>query len=120
MGDITQITTANLAARYRDLLSVGLGALLALWSVAALALTVGRSLLQRVPTKLVRRLTGAALGVLAVVSLVEALDLSEPVAQAGEAGQAGCRNVLLMLVRNHALDYGRVVTRGCPGTQEPR
>jgi Ca2+/H+ antiporter, TMEM165/GDT1 family len=72
-GDITQITTANLAARYRDPLSVGLGALLALWSVAALALTVGRSLLQRVPTRLVRRLTGAALGVLAAVSLVEAL-----------------------------------------------
>jgi Ca2+/H+ antiporter, TMEM165/GDT1 family len=72
-GDITQITTANLAARYRDPLSVGLGALLALWSVAALALTVGRSLLQRVPTRLVRRLTGAALGVLAVVTLVEAL-----------------------------------------------
>ena len=72
-GDITQITTANLAARYRDPLSVGLGALLALWSVAALALTVGRSLLQRVPTRLVRRITGAALGVLAVASLVEAL-----------------------------------------------
>ena len=71
-GDITQITTANLAARYRDPLSVGLGALLALWSVAALALTVGRSLLQRVPTRLVRRLTGAALAVLAVVTLVEA------------------------------------------------
>jgi hypothetical protein len=25
-----------------------------------------------------------------------------------------------MLVRNHALDYGRVVTCGCPGTREPR
>jgi Ca2+/H+ antiporter, TMEM165/GDT1 family len=72
-GDITQITTANLAARYRDPLSVGIGALLALWSVAALALTVGRGLLQRVPTRLVRRLTGAALAVLAVVTLVEAL-----------------------------------------------
>jgi Ca2+/H+ antiporter, TMEM165/GDT1 family len=72
-GDITQITTANLAARYRDPLSVGIGALLALWSVAALALTVGRGLLRRVPTRLVRRLTGAALAVLAVVTLVEAL-----------------------------------------------
>jgi hypothetical protein len=40
--------------------------------VAALALTVGRSLLRRVPTRLVRRLTGAALAVLAVVTLVEA------------------------------------------------
>jgi putative Ca2+/H+ antiporter (TMEM165/GDT1 family) len=72
-GDITQITTANLAARYGDPVSVGIGALLALWSVAALALTVGRRLLQRIPTRLVRRLTGAALAVLAVVTLIEAL-----------------------------------------------
>jgi Ca2+/H+ antiporter, TMEM165/GDT1 family len=71
--DITQITTANLTARYRDPLSVGVGALLALWSVAALALTVGRGLLQRVPTLLVRRLTGVVLAVLAVVTLVEAV-----------------------------------------------
>jgi putative Ca2+/H+ antiporter (TMEM165/GDT1 family) len=72
-GDITQITTANLAARYGDPVSVGIGALLALWSVAALALTVGRRLLQRIPTRLVRRLTGATLAVLAVVTLVEAV-----------------------------------------------
>jgi putative Ca2+/H+ antiporter (TMEM165/GDT1 family) len=72
-GDITQITTANLAARYGDPVSVGLGAVLALWSVAALALTVGRGLVQRVPTRLVRRLTGAVLAVLAAVTLVEAL-----------------------------------------------
>jgi putative Ca2+/H+ antiporter (TMEM165/GDT1 family) len=72
-GDITQIVTANLAARYRDPLSVGVGALLALWSVAALALTAGRGLVQRVPTRLVRRLTGVVLAVLAVVTLAEAL-----------------------------------------------
>ena len=72
-GDITQITTANLAARYSDPVSVGLGALLALWSVSALALTVGRGLVQRVPTRLVRRLTGVVLAVLAVVTLVEAI-----------------------------------------------
>jgi Ca2+/H+ antiporter, TMEM165/GDT1 family len=72
-GDITQITTANLTARYGDPVSVGVGALLALWSVAALALTVGRGLLQRVPTRLVRRITGVVLAVLAVVTLVEAV-----------------------------------------------
>ena len=72
-GDITQITTANLAARYGDPVSVGLGALLALWSVSALALTVGRGLVARVPTRLVRRLTGTILAVLAVLSLVEAI-----------------------------------------------
>jgi putative Ca2+/H+ antiporter (TMEM165/GDT1 family) len=72
-GDITQITTANLTARYGDPLSVGVGALLALWSVAALALTVGRGLVQRVPARLVRRITGVLLAVLAVLSLVEAI-----------------------------------------------
>jgi Ca2+/H+ antiporter, TMEM165/GDT1 family len=72
-GDITQITTANLAARYHDPLSVGVGAVLALWSVSALALTLGRGLLKRIPTRLVRRLTGVVLAVLAVLSLVEAV-----------------------------------------------
>ena len=70
VGDITQITTANLTARYHDP-RVGTGALLALWSVTALALTVGRGL-QRLPTRLVRRFTAVALA-LAVGTLVEAL-----------------------------------------------
>ena len=47
--------------------------MLALWSVSALALTVGRGLVQRVPTRLVRRLTGGVLALLAVVTLVEAI-----------------------------------------------
>jgi putative Ca2+/H+ antiporter (TMEM165/GDT1 family) len=72
-GDITQIATANLTARYRDPVSVGIGAVVALWSVAALALTIGRGLVQRVPTRLVRRFTGAVLAILAVVTLVEAI-----------------------------------------------
>jgi Ca2+/H+ antiporter, TMEM165/GDT1 family len=73
VGDITQITTANLTARYHDPLSVGIGAVLALWSVTALALTVGRGLLQRLPTRLVRRFTAVVLALLAVGTLVEAL-----------------------------------------------
>lgn len=72
-GDITQVTTANLAARYADPLSVGVGALLALWTAAALALTLGRGLVQRIPARLLRRLTGVVLAVLAVLTLVEAV-----------------------------------------------
>src|SRR6202011_4451763 len=36
-GDLTQILTANLAARYHSPLSVGVASLAALWAVAALA-----------------------------------------------------------------------------------
>ena len=41
-GDLTQIMTANLAARYDDPLSVGLGAVLALWAVAGLGILGGK------------------------------------------------------------------------------
>ena len=70
-GDITQVTTANLAARYADPLSVAVGAVLALWTAAALALTVGQGLLRRLPIRLVRRLAGLLLALLAVLTLVE-------------------------------------------------
>ncbi len=45
-GDLTQIMTANLAARYDDPVSVGVGALLALWAVAALGILGGRALMR--------------------------------------------------------------------------
>ena len=37
-GDLTQIATATLAARYHDPLSVGVGAVLALWAVAGVVI----------------------------------------------------------------------------------
>lgn len=40
-GDLTQITTVSLAARFHDPVSVGLGAILALWTATALAVLVG-------------------------------------------------------------------------------
>lgn len=72
-GDITQLATANLAARYHDPLSVGIGAVLALWAVAGLAILAGRRLLRRVPMRWVRRFAGAVLAVLAAISLAELL-----------------------------------------------
>ena len=56
-GDITQITTANLAARYADPLSVGVGAVLALWVLAGLAVTAGAKSLEVIPVVWVRRVT---------------------------------------------------------------
>lgn len=72
-GDLTQIATANLAARYRDPVSVAVGATLALWTVAALGIAVGNTLLRVVPLALVRRITGLILAALAVLTIVDLL-----------------------------------------------
>jgi putative Ca2+/H+ antiporter (TMEM165/GDT1 family) len=72
-GDITQIATANLAAKYADPLSVGLGAALGLIAVAGLAITVGSTLLQRISLTLVRRVAGAILAAFALATLVQVL-----------------------------------------------
>jgi Ca2+/H+ antiporter, TMEM165/GDT1 family len=69
-GDLTQVLTANLAARYDSPLSVGLGAELALLSVSAIATVSGRQLVRILPGSLLRRITGVACSVLAVVALV--------------------------------------------------
>jgi putative Ca2+/H+ antiporter (TMEM165/GDT1 family) len=60
-GDLTQILTANLAAHYHDALAVGVGAVLALWTVAALAVAGGRSVLRLVNIATVRIVTAVVL-----------------------------------------------------------
>jgi len=60
-GDLTQVLTANLAAHYHDALSVGVGALLALWTVAALAVVSGQSLLRVINIATVRIVTAVVL-----------------------------------------------------------
>jgi Ca2+/H+ antiporter, TMEM165/GDT1 family len=72
-GDLTQIATANLAAKYHDPVSVGIGATLGLWAVAALAVTGGRTLLRLLPMPWITRLAAAAMAVMAAVSGYEAV-----------------------------------------------
>jgi Ca2+/H+ antiporter, TMEM165/GDT1 family len=60
-GDLTQILTANLAAHYHDALSVGVGALLALWTVAGLAVVSGQTVLRVVNIATVRIVTAVVL-----------------------------------------------------------
>lgn len=60
-GDLTQILTANLAAHYHNALSVGVGALLALWVVAAFAVLAGQSVLRLVDIRTVRIVTAVVL-----------------------------------------------------------
>jgi len=72
-GDLTQILTANLAAHYHSPFSVGVGALLALWAVAGLAVVGGQSLLRFINIKTVRLVTAAVLIALAGLATWEAV-----------------------------------------------
>jgi Ca2+/H+ antiporter, TMEM165/GDT1 family len=71
-GDLSQLTTAGLSARYDAPVEVWLGAWLALTLVAGVAALAGRWLVSRVPFATVRRLSGVLLGLLALVTLAEA------------------------------------------------
>lgn len=70
-GDLTQILTANLAARYHDALSVGLGATLALWAVAGIAVASGQTLLRVIDVATIRKVTAVVLVGLAIYSVIE-------------------------------------------------
>jgi putative Ca2+/H+ antiporter (TMEM165/GDT1 family) len=72
-GDLTQVLTANLAARYHSPASVAVGAVCALWAVGGIAVVSGQGLLRVMPATLLRRITGAICAVLAVLALVAAI-----------------------------------------------
>ncbi|MEV6761403.1 TMEM165/GDT1 family protein [Streptomyces sp. NPDC051105] len=72
-GDLTQIMTANLAARYDDPLSVGLGAVLGLWAVAGLGIVGGKALMKKVPLRLITQIAAVLMLALGVWSLWEAI-----------------------------------------------
>jgi putative Ca2+/H+ antiporter (TMEM165/GDT1 family) len=72
-GDITQIATANLAAKYGDPLSVGIGATLGLWGAALLAITAGQRLLRYVSITLMHRVGAAIFLGFSAYTLAQAL-----------------------------------------------
>jgi putative Ca2+/H+ antiporter (TMEM165/GDT1 family) len=72
-GDLTQILTANLAAHYRSALSVAVGAVLALWAVAALAVAGGQSILRVVDIRKVRIVTAVVLAAIGGWAVWEAV-----------------------------------------------
>ncbi|WP_317443096.1 TMEM165/GDT1 family protein [Streptomyces collinus] len=72
-GDLTQIMTANLAARYDAPISVGLGAVLGLWAVAGLGIVGGKALMKRVPLRLITQIAALLMLALGVWSLYEAV-----------------------------------------------
>lgn len=72
-GDLTQLATAGLAAKSDVPALTGVGAWLALASVTALAATVGRQLVARVPLHRINYVSTAIFAALAVWSAVEVL-----------------------------------------------
>ncbi|MEO7555600.1 MAG: TMEM165/GDT1 family protein [Acidimicrobiales bacterium] len=70
-GDLTQLATASLAATSDAPVAVGVGALLALWAVAGIAVTAGRQLLRRVPLAVIHRVAAGVFAALALIALVE-------------------------------------------------
>jgi len=72
-GDLTQIATVNLAAKYHDPLTVGAGAVLGLWAVGGLAILGGRQLLRWIPLIWITRAAALVMTVLGVISAVHAI-----------------------------------------------
>lgn len=67
-GDLTQLLTISLAARFHDPVSVGLGATLALWTAAAGAVTLGWRVLKLIPLHWLTRGAAVVMLVLAGTS----------------------------------------------------
>jgi putative Ca2+/H+ antiporter (TMEM165/GDT1 family) len=72
-GDLTQILTANLAAKYHAVLPVVIGSVLALLAVAGIAIASGESLLRFVNIVTIRKATAIVLLILATYSARVAL-----------------------------------------------
>lgn len=72
-ADPSQIVAASLAARYGDLLAVGVGAVLGLWAVSALAVWGGDRLRRLIPVHWVTRGAAAIMVALAIGAAVDAI-----------------------------------------------
>ncbi|MBB3677080.1 TMEM165/GDT1 family protein [Modestobacter versicolor] len=70
-GDLSQLATAGLAARYAEPLSVFVGAWAALLVISGLAAFLGRKLADRLPIALLHRIAAGLFLVFAVVAVVE-------------------------------------------------
>ena len=67
-GDLTQLTTISLAARFHDPVAVGVGATLGLWVAAGAAVTLGWRVLKLIPMHWLTRGAAAVMMVLAGTS----------------------------------------------------
>ena len=75
-GDASQIATAGLVARHGGAghaVATGLGAWVALVTVAAIAVVAGKVVVRRVPLHLVHRIAGGVFAVFAVIAAISAI-----------------------------------------------
>jgi putative Ca2+/H+ antiporter (TMEM165/GDT1 family) len=70
-GDLSQLATAGLAARYAEPVSVFIGSWAALLVISALAAFLGRKLADRLPLALLHRVAAGLFVVFAAVAVVE-------------------------------------------------
>jgi putative Ca2+/H+ antiporter (TMEM165/GDT1 family) len=71
-GDLTQLLTASLSAKYHQPVAVFAGSALGLITVGALGVVGGKALLRVIPMVWVRRIAAAAFAVVAVVTALQA------------------------------------------------
>jgi putative Ca2+/H+ antiporter (TMEM165/GDT1 family) len=74
-GDLSQLATAGLAARYHDPVSVFIGSWAALLVVSVLAVFLGKKLADRLPIPLIRLVAAVLFSVFAVIAIVETIRL---------------------------------------------
>jgi putative Ca2+/H+ antiporter (TMEM165/GDT1 family) len=72
-GDLTQIGTATLAARYADWPTILAGSIAALWCVTAIAVLVGNRLARVLKPKVTQRVAAVVFAAVGVLLLVNAL-----------------------------------------------
>jgi len=72
-GDLSQLATAGLAARYSDPVSVFVGSWAALLVVSALAVFLGKKLADKLPIRLIRLVAAILFSVFAVIAAVETI-----------------------------------------------
>lgn len=68
-GDASQLAIAALTARLAAPIEVGIGAFLALTTVAVIAVLIGRKVRHLLPTHLIQRIAGAVFAVFAVIAV---------------------------------------------------
>ena len=77
-GDLSQLLTAGLVVRYKDPVSVFVGAWAALLLISGIGALLGRALLARMRLSTVRRIGGGVCAVLAAVTLLAAAGVPTP------------------------------------------